>query len=86
MRASGAGRDGRVLRRAGMAALVAGLSSFLTVSAPVAQPASAAPSSWDTTRTEEFSRETLPKGCTPYGGPYEGGKSYWTKDGVARTR
>jgi beta-glucanase (GH16 family) len=82
MRASGAGSSGRVLRRAGMAALVAGIASFLSVAALVAQPATAAPSSWDTNRTEEFSRDSLPKGCTPYGGPYEGGKSYWTKDGV----
>jgi beta-glucanase (GH16 family) len=83
MRASGAGRSGRVLRRLAVAALVAGIPVAAPVSVPGlgAAPAAAA-SSWDTNRTEEFTRGSLPKGCQPYGGPYEGGKSYWTKESV----
>jgi beta-glucanase (GH16 family) len=41
-----------------------------------------AASSWENRRTEEFSKDALPKGCDTYGGPYQGGKSYWNKDGV----
>ena len=82
MGASGAGRPGRVLRRVAVAALVAGFPVALPVTAPGTESAVAAPSSWDVKRTDEFSGDSLPKGCTSYGGPYEGGKSYWTKDGV----
>ena len=89
MRASDAGRAGRLFRRVAVATLLAGLPVAVPVAVPGAGPATglgattaAAASSWETTRTDEFSRDSLPKGCTPYGGPYAGGKSYWTKDGV----
>jgi beta-glucanase (GH16 family) len=98
MRASEAGRSapgparrlgslGRLGRRAAVAALVAGLPVAVPVTVPgtgvtAATGRAEAASSWDTRRTEEFAKDGLPKGCDTYGGPYQGGKSYWNKDGV----
>jgi beta-glucanase (GH16 family) len=91
MRASDAGRPqgliGRLGRRAAVAALVAGVPVAVPVSVPgtgvtAGTGRAEAASSWDSRRTEEFTKDGLPKGCDTYGGPYQGGKSYWNKDGV----
>jgi beta-glucanase (GH16 family) len=80
-------RARRLARRVAVAALVAGLPVAVPVSVPgsgatLATGRAAAASSWEAKSAEEFSRSSLPKGCSPYGGPYEGGKSYWTQEGV----
>ena len=74
-------------RRLAVAAIVAGLPVAVPVTVPgtgvtAATGSAQAASSWDTRRTEEFAKDALPKGCDTYGGPYQGGKSYWNKDGV----
>jgi beta-glucanase (GH16 family) len=93
MRATDAGRPARrpstrrSTRRLAAAALVAGLPVAVPVTVPgtgvtAATGRAEAASSWDNRRTEEFTKNELPKGCDTYGGPYQGGKSYWNKDGV----
>ena len=82
-----AGTRARLARRVAVAALVAGLPVAVPVTVPgtgvtAATGSAEAASSWEPRRTEEFSTDSLPKGCTTYGGPYQGGKSYWNKDGV----
>ncbi len=74
-----ASRARRSWRRLALGAL----ASLLTLAvAPIvlAAPASAAPSSWEPKRTEEFGGTALPSGCQAYTGPYTGGKSAWSAD------
>lgn len=78
MLASRARRGVRRVALAGMVALVAGTAG--TASADI--DGAVAASSWQTSRTEEFTQGSLPRGCGTYGGPYAGGKSYWTPDDV----